>query len=257
MERLQKFIARCGVASRRKAEAMISAGRVMVNGKIVTELGVKVDPEQDKIRVDGEEIRIEADQVYILLHKPEGYVTTVSDPRGRLTVLDLIIDSPSLHKVRLFPVGRLDFNTTGLLILTNDGALAYALTHPSHQVDKTYEAWVQGVPAERGLKALREGILLEDGITAPAKVEILKVKEGNARLRLIIHEGRKRQVRRMCQAIGHPVRELKRIAFGPLGLGRLKPGAYRTLSAKELSSLKAIEEAVTKKGETDAPDKKG
>jgi 23S rRNA pseudouridine2605 synthase len=255
MERLQKFIARCGVASRRQAEKMITEGRVSVNGRIVQELGFKIDQRIDQVLVDGREIRLEEEKVYILLHKPEGYVTTVTDPQGRPTVLDLVKRSPQLREIRLFPVGRLDFNTTGLLLLTNDGGLTHALTHPSHQVEKTYTALVKGVPDQEALHALRNGILLEDGLTSPAKVDIFAIKAGHAILRLVIHEGRKRQVRRMCQAIGHPVVALQRIAFGPLNLGRLKQGDYRFLTAEELRLLKSIESQIIKKGEADAADK--
>ncbi|HHU51311.1 MAG TPA: rRNA pseudouridine synthase [Firmicutes bacterium] len=255
MERLQKFMARCGVASRRQAEKMIIAGRVSVNSRVVLEPGHKIDPENDQVLVDGRHIRPEAEKVYILLHKPEGYVTTVHDPQGRPTVLDLVNRAPQLQWIRLFPVGRLDYNTTGLLLLTNDGGLAYALTHPRYQVEKTYEVLVKGVPSSDALTALRKGILLEDGLTAPAKVDIFAFKAGNAILRLVIHEGRKRQVRRMCQAIGHPVLALQRIALGPLKLGCLEPGAFRRLSGEELRLLKSIESQIVKKGEADAAGK--
>lgn len=255
MERLQKFMARCGVASRRQAEKMIIAGRVSVNGRLVLEPGHKIDPEIDQVLVDGKNIRLEVEKVYILLHKPEGYVTTVNDPQGRPTVLDLVKRSPQLRGIRLFPVGRLDYNTTGLLLLTNDGGLAYALTHPRHQVEKTYDALVKGVPTQEALAALRKGILLDDGLTSPAKADIFALKAGNAILRLVIHEGRKRQVRRMCQAIGHPVLALQRIALDSLKLGSLEPGAFRHLSGEELRLLKSIESQIVKKGEADAAGK--
>ncbi len=230
MDRLQKVIARAGIASRRKAEEMISAGEVKVNGKVITEMGLKVDPKQDFIEVDNQPLRnSEEEKVYILLHKPKGYVTTVKDPQGRSTVLDLV-------KVpqRIYPVGRLDYDTSGLLILTNDGDLTYALTHPKHEVDKVYQARVKGHPTTNALDRLRQGILLEDGPTAPAKVKQLKAFRETTILEITIHEGRNRQVRRMCGAIGHEVADLKRIAIGSLHLGSLKPGEYVQTSLKTI-----------------------
>jgi len=222
MDRLQKVIARAGIASRRKAEELISAGEVKVNGIVITEMGLKVDPKQDFIEVcnqplkDREEVKI-----YLLLHKPKGYVTTVKDPQGRPTVLDLV-------KVpqRIYPVGRLDYDTSGLLILTNDGDLTYALTHPKHEVNKVYQARVKGHPAKNTLDKLRQGILLDDGPAAPAKVKQLKAFRDSTLLEITIHEGRNRQVRRMCDAIGHEVADLKRVTIGSLQLGALQPGEY-------------------------------
>ncbi len=239
MERLQKYLARCGVASRRKAEEMILNGLVEVNGKIIKELGVKIEPGRDRIKVAGQEINPEEERIYLMLNKPKGYITGNRDPHGRLTVLDLL----PMGFPRLFPVGRLDYNTTGLLLLTNDGDVALALTHPSYQVKKVYDALVQGIPSPSLLEKLRNGVLLEDGPTLPAEVDIIKIKAGNAILRIGIREGRKRQVRRMCEAVGHRVIALKRMAMGPLQLGSLPPGKYRQLTATEISALRRISRA--------------
>ncbi len=229
MERLQKVMAHAGVASRRDCEKLISAGRVKVNGKKVTEMGLKVDPGQDIIEVDNQIIGSQEEKVYFLLYKPTGYVTTTNDPQGRQAVLDLV-KAPQ----RIYPVGRLDCDTEGLLILTNDGDLTFKLTHPKHEVDKVYHALVQGEPAEAALARLRRGITLDDGPTAPAKVSRLKKIQGNTLLEIIIHEGRNRQVRRMCEAVGHPVLALKRVAIGDLTLGDLKPGQYIKVNRKRI-----------------------
>lgn len=239
MERLQKFLARCGVASRRRAEEMIQQGLVAVNGEVVRALGVKVDPERDRVTVAGREVRLEREKIYLLVNKPRGYITGNRDPQGRKTVLALLPEGFP----RVFPVGRLDYNTTGLLLLTNDGELAYALTHPKFQIKKVYRALVRGVPDERALALLRTGVVLEDGPTLPAEVAIIKVEAGNAILSLGLREGRKRQVRRMCAAVGHPVLALERVAMGPLQLGDLAPGQYRRLTAAE---LKAVQDLVSR-----------
>lgn len=233
MERLQKVIAQAGLASRRQAEELITRGRVKVNGKVVTTLGVKVDPTSDVIEVDGELLRRES-PVYIMLHKPEGFVTTLRDPQGRPTVIDLIRDVPE----RLFPVGRLDYKTRGLLLLTNDGHLAHRLTHPSFGVVKTYHAQVKGAINADAIRQLRTGVLLEDGMTSPAKVRLLSREAGTSWIEIGIHEGRNRQVRRMAEAIGFPVVELIRVRFGPLDLGDLEEGSYRRLQEKEVTALK-------------------
>ena len=233
MERLQKYLARCGVASRRKAEELIVAGLVAVNGEVVRELGVKVDPERDRVTVAGRPISLVTEGIYLMLNKPPGYITGNRDPRGRKTVLSLL---PKGFP-RVFPVGRLDYNTTGLLLLTNDGDLAYALTQPKYQIEKVYQALVRGVPADDALNLLRQGVVLEDGPTLPATVDIIKVKAGNAILKLGLREGRNRQVRRMCAAVGHPVLKLERIAIGPLSLGDLALGQYRRLTGAELKAL--------------------
>jgi len=236
-ERLQKVISRAGIASRREAEKLITAGRVSVNGVVQRELGTKVDPERDIVAVDGKPIAAEK-KVYILLNKPKGIVTTCADPQGRKTVLDLLGEVPA----RIYPVGRLDYNTEGLLLLTNDGELAHALTHPSRQIDKTYIAKVKGIPAEEKLDLLRMGIKLEDGLTAPAKVNVVDVdREKNVTtLEITIHEGKNRQIRRMCDAIGHPIKNLKRVRFAFLTLEGLRRGQFRYLSYGEVQKLKRL-----------------
>jgi len=234
MERLQKVLARAGVASRRKAEELIAAGNVRVNGRVVTELGTKVDPVKDRIEVNGNPLAGGEKKVYIMLNKPGGYVTTVYDPQGRKKVVDLLQGV----KERVYPVGRLDKDTEGLLLLTNDGELAYRLTHPRFKVYKTYRARVRGNPPANKLEKMAGGLPLEDGPTAPAVVRPIDVKERSALVEITIREGRKRQVRCMFQYIGHPVLALKRVRFGPLGLGKLRPGEYRYLTKKEVQALK-------------------
>lgn len=230
--RLQKYLARCGIASRRHAEELIRQGRVKVNGVTVTEMGVTVSP-GDLVEFDGKPVVPEEKPVYILLNKPAGYVTTVSDPQGRKTVMDLLKGV----KERVYPVGRLDYGTEGLLILTNDGDFAYKSTHPRHQVNKTYIAEVEGIPSNEALRKLRDGVMLDGRLTSPADVKILKQKKRSAVLKITIHEGRNRQVRRMCEAVGHPVLFLKRISIGGLRLGNLKPGEWRYLTASELKKI--------------------
>ena len=228
MERLHKVLARAGVASRRKCEELITTGRVRVNGQIISILGSKVDPARDSIEVDGKPITVPREYTYFLLNKPTGYICTVHDPRGRPTVLDLI----DTHE-RLYPVGRLDMDSEGLMLLTNDGDLTQRLTHPSYGHEKEYHVLVNGKPTARTLQRLRKGIELEDGFTWPAEVTILRRESGNIWLRFVIHEGRKRQLRRMCKAVGHPVRRLIRVRIGPLTLGNLRPGQYRPLTERE------------------------
>lgn len=229
-------MAMAGIASRRACETLILDGRVQVNGKVVKELGTKVDPDVDEVRVDGEICRIKMKPVYIIMNKPKGVLTTVKDPFGRPTVIDLLAGV----KERVFPVGRLDKDTEGLLIITNDGELSYKLTHPKHQIDKTYIAKVMGVPDEKDIRRLRKGIFLEDGKTAPAKVRILKKGKNFAVLEITIHEGRKRQVRRMCEAIGHPVLSLRRTRIGNLALRGLAPGGWRYMTEEEVNYLKNL-----------------
>lgn len=232
-ERLHKFMARCGVASRRACETLIAEGRVQVNGRTVTEPGFQVDPATDEVRVDGRVLRPVVQLHYLMLHKPAGYVTTASDPQGRPTVMELVPAMP-----RLYPVGRLDLDTEGLLLLTNDGPLAHRLTHPRYGVPKLYRAKVAGLVVPEALERLRTGVLLDDGPTAPARVRLLRQETGTALLELELTEGRKRQVRRMCAAVGHPVLHLRRVGFGPLRLGRLPKGAYRPLTPDEVARLR-------------------
>ncbi|MDR3560069.1 MAG: pseudouridine synthase [Negativicutes bacterium] len=242
-ERLQKVISQAGIASRRHAEELITAGRVTVNGKVVTELGTKVEPGRDVVTLDGKPLTAEK-KFYVLLYKPRGVVTTLEDPEGRKTVGTLVSDIAE----RLYPVGRLDYNTEGLLILTNDGPLTHALTHPSHHIAKTYLAEVVGKPLEDKLDQLRIGIRLDDGLTAPAKIRTLDYDavKNTSRLEIIIYEGRNRQVRRMCEAIGHPVNKLKRVQFAFLTLEGLRRGRYRHLTTDEVEELKKLAKPVAK-----------
>lgn len=232
--RLQKYMAECGVASRRAAEVMITDGRVSVNGSTVTELGTKINPESDSVTVDGKHIKLQQNLVYIMLNKPRGYVTTAKDNFSRKIVLELVPKELG----RLFPVGRLDYDSEGLLILTNDGALTFHLTHPSHEVAKSYVALVSGVPDEEDLLALRNGVVIDGRKTLPARVALKKAEMDKSILKITISEGRNRQVRKMCAAVGHEVLRLRRVAEGPLSLGNLKPGEWRHLTCKEISMLK-------------------
>ena len=213
---------------------MILEGRVKVNGVVVTELGSSADPGRDRIEVDGRPIPRRERKVYYILNKPTGYVTTMHDPQGRPTVAELTKEV----RERIFPVGRLDYDTSGLIVITNDGELANALAHPRRKVDKRYHVKVKGVPEGKAIERLAKGVILEDGITAPARVRILKIHKNNAWLEIIIHEGRKRQVRRMCEAVGHRVLKLKRVGIGPITLGDLKPGEMRKLTEGEVMALK-------------------
>lgn len=231
--RLQKYLADCGIASRRKAEEMISEGRVSVNGHTVTSMGEKISPGSDTVLCDGNPVMQPEEYVYVLLNKPKGYVTTMSDPQGRPIVTSLVKDLPQ----RLFPVGRLDLDTEGALILTNDGSLAQKIQHPSHETSKTYEALVQGHPGQAKIRQLEAGILLEDQKTAPAKVKILKHMQRQTLVRITIHEGRKRQVKKMFEFVGNPVISLKRIAYGGLQLGNLPSGRYKMLNHRDLKKI--------------------
>lgn len=231
--RLQKALAAAGVAARRKCEELIAAGRVSVNGQIVTALGAKVLP-QDRLAVDGKPVLPEP-LVYYLLNKPKGYITTASDTHGRKTVVELVPDLP-----RVFPIGRLDMDTEGLLLLTNDGQLAHSLLHPSRRVPKTYRAVVAGCVTRAGADRLASGIRLEEGVTAPAKVELLRHDPGQTVVALTIHQGWKRQVKRMFQAIGFSVLALQRIGFAFLTLADVKAGEYRLLTAEEINKLKIL-----------------
>ena len=240
--RLQKFLARAGAASRRGSEDLMTAGRVTVNGAVITELGFKVDPLTDEVAVDGKVLRLEQGCAYYALNKPRGYMTTMSDPEGRPTVAELF---PKDAPAGLFPVGRLDFDTEGLLLLTTDGDLAHTLLHPRHHVQKVYLATVKGVPTPATLARLRKGIELDDGMTAPAGAALVsKTGEagsdtGRAVVELRIREGKKRQVRRMLSAVGHPVVRLQRVSFGVVALGELGLGIVRTLTGDEVAGLRA------------------
>ncbi|WP_146552031.1 pseudouridine synthase [Rummeliibacillus sp. SL167] len=238
MERLQKVIAHAGIASRRKAEELITEGKVKVNGQVVRELGTKVSS-SDTIEVEGVKIEKEA-KVYYLLYKPRGVISAVSDDHGRKTVVDLL---PHVEQ-RIFPVGRLDYDTSGVLLLTNDGDFSNLLTHPRYNIDKTYVAKIKGSPRKEDLKKLERGIMLEDGKTAPAKVKVLSSnrEQGKSIIAITIHEGRNRQVRRMFEAIGYPVLKLKREQFAFLGLQGLNAGESRTLTAHEVKQLRVLSE---------------
>lgn len=224
-----------GVASRRKADTLIAAGQVKVNGEVVREPGRQVDPERDVVLWGSRRVKPFGDRIYLLLYKPCGYVTTTRDPQGRPQVTDLVPRGR-----RLYPVGRLDADTEGLLVMTDDGELAYLLTHPRYEVPKTYLALVQGHPRSEVLERLRRGVYLEDGITAGARVRIAGREGGNTWLEITIHEGRKRQVKRMAAAVGHPVLALKRTRIAFLDAGTLQPGRYRYLTREEVSRLKAL-----------------
>jgi 23S rRNA pseudouridine2605 synthase len=231
-ERLQKILAKAGIASRRGAEQLIRDGRIRINGQVVTEMGCKTDPNRDTITCDGQPIAFEH-KLYVLLNKPAGYVTTLADPQGRPKVSDLLAGIP----LRLFPVGRLDFETEGALLMTNDGDLAQAILHPSFEVNKTYEAEVIGSPSADKLKRLAQGIDIDGVITRPAAIRVLRRSKDRTLVEITIHEGKKRQVRKMFQAINHRVLHLKRTAYGNLRLGALPLGKYRILDATDLKKI--------------------
>lgn len=238
--RLQKILSTAGIASRRAAEGYITQGRVSVNGQTVTELGSKADPDADDIRVDGRRIKTATRRLYILMYKPRGYITTRSDPQRRPTVIDLLTKGGVREYV--YPVGRLDYESEGLLLLTSDGDLAAKLTHPRHSIPREYEAKVLGVPDEHEMERLAKGIVIDGRKTAPAEVKLLKVTEGSARehalLSIVVHEGRNRQVRKMCEAVGHPVDRLRRVRIGPITDPHIRPGEFRELDAREVAALK-------------------
>lgn len=232
-DRLQKVLARAGIGSRRACEELIAAGRVAVDGR-TAQLGDRVDPGRQRVTVDGAPVLTDTELVHYVLNKPAHVVTTANDPEGRPTVLELVPPSP-----RVFPIGRLDFDSEGLLLLTNDGELAQLLAHPSHGVEKTYLAEVVGRPSARDVRALRDGVELDDGRTAPARVRVVQAHDTRSALELTIHEGRNRQVRRMCDAIGHPVTRLVRTRIGALRDDRLAPGEWRRLRPDEVQALYA------------------
>jgi 23S rRNA pseudouridine2605 synthase len=238
--RLQKILSQAGVTSRRKAEEFIRQGRVRVNGKVVYELGSKADPDRDEIHFDGKKIEPKQPRISVLLNKPDGYITSLHDPEGRPTVAKLVDNLP----VRLYPVGRLDYHTEGLLILTNDGELAQKIEHPSHSIEKVYLAKVKGIPHPNEIKKLRQGIDLEGRKTLPARIRVVETRK-NAWIEVVIREGRQNQIRKMFDAIEHPVIKLKRVAIGSLRDDSLKPGEYRMLKTSEIKKL--LEDTSAKK----------
>ena len=231
--RLEKFLSESGIASRRDAKKHITAGRVSVNSEKVLIPGTHIAPQQDEITFDGKPIRGKPKQIYLMLNKPAGYVTTVRDERGRPTVMALVPDISE----RIYPVGRLDLDTEGLLLMTNDGDFAHRILHPSHEIQKTYIAWVEGQPNRREIQRMREGIEIEEGVVTSAKVDQTERREGQTQFKVVIHEGKKRQIRRMFHAIDHDVLHLKRIGIGSLSLGRLSIGKYRLLTPPEIESF--------------------
>lgn len=233
--RINKFLSFCGVSSRRAADRLIEEGRVKINGKVIRKKGFIIDPETDMVQVDNEGLEVEQ-KVYIIINKPKGIITAASDPENRKTVIDLLKDVP----VRVFPVGRLDYNSQGLLLLTNDGELSYRLLHPSYKVYKTYRVKLYGGFSNVKLNKLRYGVELSDGITSPCEVKLLKAKGKETNIEIRIHEGRKRQIRRMCKEVGYKVTELIRVRMGSIKLGSLRPGCYRELGPNELKKLKKI-----------------
>lgn len=236
--RINKYIASCGVASRRKAEELILNKKVKVNGKLIEELSFQVDEKKDIVEVDGAKISLDEELVYILLNKPEGYITTVKDQFDRQSVIDLLSDV----KERVFPVGRLDYETSGFLLLTNDGDLTYKLTHPKHEIDKTYITMVKGKLTEEEITNFKSGLYIEDYKTAPAELKVLYHDKNKdiSKLEIKIHEGKNRQVRKMCKAINHPVLRLKRVAMGKITLNDCRVGEYRHLTEEEVNYLKSI-----------------
>ncbi len=236
--RLQKYIAMCGIASRRNAEVLISEGKVSVNGRKISEQGVKVEIGADKVSVNGKIIKPITKQYYIMLNKPSGYVSTVKDQFERPTVIDLLGEE---IPVRVFPVGRLDYETEGLLLLTNDGDLTYRVTHPKHKINKTYIAVLKGGISINGLAQLRSGVRIDDGfVTSPAEVEMLDADNGHTTIKITIHEGKNRQVRRMFEAVGSKVAELQRVSIGRVELGNLPLGRWRYLTSHEVNFLKNL-----------------
>lgn len=232
-ERLQKILSRAGISSRRHAEELIARGRVEVNGRVVTTPGSKADPDRDDIRIDGKPVVVSPSRRYIVLYKPAGYMTTLRDPQGRPLVTDLIRGIPE----RLFPVGRLDYNTEGVLILTNDGEWGNRLAHPRHEVEKEYHVRVRGKARREQLDRLAAGVILDDGLTAPAVVRLIRESDSNCWISVVIHEGRYRQVRRMCEAVGLAVVRLRRVRYGTVTLDGMKPGQWRDLTPSEVIAL--------------------
>lgn len=235
MERLQKFMASCGIGSRRKCEEIILSGRVQVNNNIITELGYKVDPTVDKVSLDKVVITIEENKIYIALNKPTGYLSTVKDDRGRKTLLDLV-----KVEERIYPIGRLDYDTSGLILLTNDGDIYNKVIHPRQDINKVYIATIDGIPTDEDIKRFCNGIDIGGYITAPAKFKIRKNMKESCEAEITIHEGKNRQIRKMCEAIKHPVINLKRVSIDKIGIGELKLGAWRYLTDVEVNYLKRL-----------------
>lgn len=234
-QRIQKILAQMGVTSRRKAEELIISGRVTINGRTAV-IGMKADPERDHIKFDGKLLSTQEPKVYLIFNKPRGVITSISDPEGRPVVMDFLRDV----KWRVFPVGRLDYDTEGLILLTNDGELANSIMHPSKKIPKVYLAKVKGSLDKDSMTKLTRGIMLEDGMTAPARVRKIRNLNNNSWIEITIYEGRKRQVRRMLETVGHPVLKLKRIAINGIYLGNLNPGDFRYLTKEEINHLKNI-----------------
>ncbi|MDR2940566.1 MAG: rRNA pseudouridine synthase [Clostridiales bacterium] len=231
-------MAESGLCSRRKAELLILNREISVNGKIVSELGIKVDPQKDEVCYKGERVSIKAGYIYMMLHKPVGYISSSHDQFNRETVVDLV-----KSETRVYPVGRLDYDSSGLILLTNDGGLAFKLTHPKHNIKKTYLAKLDGIPAKADIEKFEHGLLIDGYKTRPAKLKIINIKDGKAEVEIKIYEGRNRQIRKMCDKINCPVLTLKRAAIGELGLGGLQPGKYRYLTDDEVDYLKNMPDA--------------
>ncbi|NWG04515.1 MAG: rRNA pseudouridine synthase [Syntrophaceae bacterium] len=244
LERIQKILAKAGIASRREAERMILEGRVTVNGKVIETLGLQVDPSKDHLKVDGKRIAPFEPKVVLLMNKPRGYLSTVKDPLGRPTIMDLL----SHVKWRVYPVGRLDLDAEGLLLLTNDGDLAHRLSHPKFLIPKTYLVKVTGVPEEKKLLRLKRGVPLEEGVAKAVSCTLISQKEKNSWMRVVVTEGRNHLVKRMFSTIGHPVLKLKRIQYGPIPLGDLPFGQFRYLTPEEIEKIKKLEAPKGEKG---------
>ena len=234
-ERLQKFMASCGIASRRKCEELIQLGKVKVNGVIVTELGIKVDCNKDRVEYDGKVIKLEEKKVYIMLNKPEGYITSLKDEKNRKTILDIV-----KVEERIYPIGRLDYDSSGLLLLTNDGEIYNKIIHPRVEITKKYIAVVKGEFKKNELEKFKQGVDIGGYITAPAKIKVLKFQDDKSTVEIGIHEGKNRQIRKMCSALNHNVLALKRVSVGEIKLGDLKRGEYRNLTKEELNYINSL-----------------
>lgn len=236
MERLQKFLANAGIASRRKCEELILEGKVKVNGQLVRELGFKIDPEADLVEFEGKEVAAREKKIVLILNKPKEVISTVTDPQGRKTVLDLLPN----NFPRLYPVGRLDYESEGMLILTNDGYLADKIMHPKNEIKKVYHVWVYGYPSQEAMEKFSQGLDLEDGKTAPAKIKLIRKARSTSLMEVEILEGKKRQIRRMFEELGHPVAKLVRIQIGHLTMGKLAEGKFKRLTEEDINKLLMI-----------------